>query len=668
MRYSPHILDEIRARLPVSQVVGRKVALKRKGREYAGLSPFKVEKTPSFFVNDQKGFYHCFASGEHGDIFKFLMTTEGLSFPEAVERLAEEAGVVLPKAEPEDRERADQRTRLLEVMEASAKFFEAQLAGPAGGDARRYIEKRGLKRETLATFRIGYAPNSRSALKDHLAKAGYTLEEMALSGMLISGDDIPVAYDRFRHRVMFPIADARGRIVAFGGRALDPDQNAKYLNSPETPLFHKGHLLFNAHRARSAAHDKDRVIAVEGYMDAISLSEAGFEETVAPLGTALTEDQLKLLWRMSAEPILCFDGDSAGKRAAFRAVDTALPHLKPGASLMFAFLPDGLDPDDLVRQQGPAAFDAALGRARPLVDVLFEREMAGRDWSTPERRAGLEKTLRDLIARIEDESVRAHYAQALRERLRAAWGGDARPPADGRRNQGGAPAGGSWGAPGAWRRPGGAPFQRPGAGGSRGAGAPGGRSFGPSLGQGVGHLNPTSSLRKSALVQGEGSLPPYREALLIKVLLNHPWLIDLEAETIASLPFTSGALSRLRDAILSAHAVNNSLDTETLRTQLNKSSVGKVLSLVERAVSHKCDRFAEPEAERTEVEDGWRHALAMHERQVGLQRSLEAAEQAWHEDRSEVSFARICDLKRQLELASGTDSFDAEADFIGHTS
>ncbi|HML44617.1 MAG TPA: DNA primase, partial [Hyphomicrobium zavarzinii] len=445
MRFSPHLLDEIRARLPVSQVVGRKVALKRKGREYAGLSPFKMEKTPSFFVNDQKGFYHCFASGEHGDIFKFVMATEGLSFPEAVEKLAAEAGVALPKAEVEDKERADERTRLLALMEESAKFFEAALSGASGSEARRYIEKRGLKRETLAAFRIGYAPNSRSALKEHLAKAGYTLEEMTLSGMLIAGDDIPVAYDRFRHRVMFPIADARGRIVAFGGRALDPDQNAKYLNSPETPLFHKGHLLFNAHRARTAAHDKERVLAVEGYMDVISLAEAGFTETVAPLGTALTEDQLKLLWRMSAEPILCFDGDSAGKRAAFRAVDTALPHLKPGASLMFAFLPDGLDPDDLVRQQGPAALDACLGRSRPLIDVLFEREWGQGDWSTPERRAGLEKTLKGLIARIEDESVRAHYRHALKQRLDAAWGtGESgwKNSGEGSRSGGG---GGRWG-------------------------------------------------------------------------------------------------------------------------------------------------------------------------------------------------------------------------------
>lgn len=666
MRYSPQLLDEIRARLPVSQVVGRKVQLKRKGREYAGLSPFKTEKTPSFFVNDQKGFYHCFASGEHGDIFKFVMATEGLSFPEAVERLAQEAGVALPKPDARDEAREDQRERLLALMEAAAKFFETSLVGAGGADARRYIEKRGLKRETLAAFRIGYAPNSRSALKEHLAKAGFTLEEMTLSGMLIAGDDIPVAYDRFRHRVMFPITDLRGRIVAFGGRALDPDQNAKYLNSPETPLFHKGHLLFNAHRARPAAHDKDRVIAVEGYMDVISLAEAGFTETVAPLGTALTEDQLKLLWRMTAEPILCFDGDSAGQRAAFRAVDTALPHLKPGASLMFAFLPDGLDPDDLVRQQGPAALDACLGRARPLVDVLFEREWGHGDWSTPERRAGLEKALRDLIARIEDEAVRAHYRRAIGEKLSTAWGyqGGAAQAGAGQAPQGGR---GGYRSGASWSRPAGFAGGRPGVGAVPGRRGPAGRGFPPTLGSAIERVNASSSLRKSALVAGESGVPPYREALLLKVLLNHPWLVEEQAEAIAELPFTSTALSRLRDEILSAFATDYSLDTETLRTHLNKSSIGKVLTLVERAVSHKSDRFAEPDAGRTEVEDGWRHALAMHDRHVRLQRSLEAAEQAWHEDRSEASFARICDLKRQLEIVGSADVYEGAAG-SGYTS
>ena len=379
MRYPPHILDEIRARLPVSQVVARKVPLKKKGREFSGLSPFKMEKTPSFFVNDQKGFYHCFASGEHGDIFTFLMKTEGLQFPEAVERLAAEAGVSLPKPDARDEVREDLRTRLVALMDTAAAFFEERLRADVGTEARRYVQKRGLKSETVREFRIGYAPNSRSALKDHLAKAGFTLDEMVASGMLIAGDDIPVAYDRFRNRVMFPIADARDRIIAFGGRALDPEQSAKYLNSPETPLFHKGHVLFNAHRARQAAHDRHRVIAVEGYMDVVALAEAGFMESVAPLGTALTEDQLKLLWRMCPEPTLCFDGDSAGKKAAFRAIDVALPHVKPGASLMFAFLPDGLDPDDLVRQQGPEAMEAApLGKPPPDRRAVRARMEPGR--------------------------------------------------------------------------------------------------------------------------------------------------------------------------------------------------------------------------------------------------------------------------------------------------
>src|SRR5262245_6689643 len=353
MRFPPSVLDEIRARLPVSQVVSRKVALKRAGREFKGLSPFKQEKTPSFTVNDHKGFYHCFASGEHGDIFTFVMKTEGLTFPEAVERLAQEAGVPLPEAGPRDKQAEDMRARLYALLAASAEFFQKQLAGPQGGEARRYLEKRGLGAEAINRFGLGYAPNPRAALKEHLARAGYTAAEMAASGMLVAGDELPVSNDRFRHRIMFPIADAKGRTIAFGGRALDPDAPAKYLNSPETPLFHKGANLFNAHRARGPAHDSGQLIVVEGYMDVIALSEAGFAQSVAPLGTALTEHQIGLLWRMAPEPILCFDGDAAGRRAAFRAVETVLPLLKPGYSLQFAFLPDGLDPDDFVRQHGP---------------------------------------------------------------------------------------------------------------------------------------------------------------------------------------------------------------------------------------------------------------------------------------------------------------------------
>lgn len=668
MRFSPHLLDEIRARLSVSQVVGRKVALKKKGREWVGLSPFKIEKTPSFYVNDQKGFYHCFASGEHGDIFTFLIKTEGLTFPEAVERLAGEAGVQLPKPEPRDQEVYDQRQRLSAVLEASVAFFEEQLAGPGGAEARRYLmEKRGLRRETIRAFRLGYAPNSRTALKEHLTKAGFSVEEQALSGMLISGEEIREPYDRFRHRVMFPIGDWKGRTIAFGGRALDPDAPAKYLNSPETPLFHKGHNLYNAHGARGPAHDKSRIVAVEGYMDVVALTEGGFPESVAPLGTALTPEQVGLLWRMTPEPILCFDGDSAGKKAAFRAIDTVLPLLKPGQSVRFAFLPDGLDPDDLVRQQGPEAMEAALAAALPLAQVLFDREWAQDDWSTPERRARLEQQVRLLVARIEDPSVRVHYEQDMRRRLQAAWGNDRaaaplRPSRDtgfGRQPQ----------PPG---RPGARGFgagQRGGyAGGYAGAGQPFGYRRRPGQGQYGGqyggpgqppiHAQASSSLLQSQLVSGDTSRPSYREMLLIRTLLNHSWLAVDVAEALANVTFTAPALRRLRDGILAAVSLDNSLDTADLRSHLVQTGLGGVVDLVDRSVTHKCDRFAEPEAGRAEVEAGWRHALALHERQVGLKAALEIAERAWHEDRDEDAFQRIRELQAELERMARPGELD----------
>ena len=458
-RFTPHLLDEIRARLPVSQVVGRKVALKKAGREYKGLSPFKVEKTPSFTVNDQKGFYHCFATGEHGDIFTFLMKTEGLDFPEAVERLAEEAGVPLPKKEERSQEHEDQRDRLYRLLETSARFFEEQLRAPLGAEARRYLEKRGLARETIAAFRLGFAPAGRQVLRQHLKAAGFSDADMALSGMAIAGPDIPEPYDRFRNRVMFPILDMKGRAIAFGGRALEKDAPAKYLNSPETPLFHKGHQLFNAARARPIAHDKNRVIVVEGYMDVVALHEGGFGEAVAPLGTALTEDQMTLLWRMSQEPTLCFDGDSAGKKAAYRAIDTALPHLKPGHSIRFAFLPDGLDPDDLIRQQGAAAMADVLERTRPLIDVLWERETNAGPLATPEQRAALEARLKALSGSIADAIVRAHYDRELRDRLYAlgrSMGGRTTSGYTGAGRRGAAPSGSYVGSPRAaapdWRQ------------------------------------------------------------------------------------------------------------------------------------------------------------------------------------------------------------------------
>ncbi len=630
MRYPPNFLEEIRARISVSAVVGRKVALKRAGREYKGLSPFKMEKTPSFTVNDQKGFYHCFASGEHGDIFGFVMKTEGLSFPEAVERLANEAGVPMPKVSAHDEAREDERERLYRICEMSAAFFESALKTGPGADARRYLEKRGLARETIAAFRLGYAPNDKSALRNHLAGAGFKVEEMIASGMLIGGPDIPVAYDRFRNRVTFPITDLRGRVIAFGGRALDPDQPAKYLNSPETPLFHKGHILFNAQKARGPAHDKGRIIVVEGYMDVISIAEAGFGEAVAPLGTALTEEQAKLLWRMAEEPVLCFDGDAAGRKAAFRAVETVLPLLVPGRSVRFTFLPGGLDPDDLIRQSGAKAFADEIGKSRALFDVLWEREAQDQDLSTPEQRAAFEARLKGLVAKIADGGVRAQYERELRETLFELNRTVVREIA---RGQGPRKSAG-----GAARRNNTAPDWR-----LRERARLGQTAMAP-----VGQRRSNASAELAA----QAERAPVREALLMKTLLNHPWLIDEHSEEIAAFTFASAALARLRDTILASQAMENELDSARLRSQLSNAGLGKVVDLVERSVTHSSDRFAEPDAPRAEVEVGWRHTLALHERQVGLQKSLEAAVQAYHRDGSEDALARICEIQGLLARAS----------------
>src|SRR5258707_8175184 len=344
MRFTPQFLDELRARLPVSEVVGRRVKLKKAGREWKGLSPFQQEKSPSFTVNDQKGFYHDFSSGKHGDIISFLMETEGVGFTEAVERLASMAGMPLPAVTPDAARHEQRRKTLYDVMELAAKFFADTLASRNGAKARGYLGDRAFSPAVQLQFCIGYASSERFALKEHLGSQGIPVEDMVEAGLLVTGDDIPVPYDRFRDRVMFPIADLRGRVIAFGGRALEKDVSAKYLNSPETPLFHKGATLYNIAPARAAAHKGASVIAVEGYVDVIAMVNAGYEATVAPLGTALTTDQLSLLWRMTDEPTLCFDGDSAGHRAAYRAIDIALPLLKPGKSLKFASLPERQDP------------------------------------------------------------------------------------------------------------------------------------------------------------------------------------------------------------------------------------------------------------------------------------------------------------------------------------
>jgi DNA primase len=422
LAFSPAFLDELRRRLSIFDLVGRKVRLNRRGKQATGLCPFHNEKSPSFHVyDDDEPHYHCFGCGAHGDAITFVMQTEGLEFRDAVERLASEAGLEVPKDTPQERERAERQASLGTVMEAACAFFEQQLAGSPGAG---YFKSRGLTAETIRRFRLGFAPESRTALKSHLAKLNIP-ELLAIeAGMLVKPEDGGPSYDRFRNRVIFPIADTKGRIVAFGGRVLG-DEKPKYLNSPETPLFSKGRQLYNMNHAQKAAREKSEVIVVEGYMDAIALAQAGFPQVVAPLGTALTEDQIEILWRMAPEPILCFDDDSAGEKAAGRAIQQALPILRPGLSLRFAWMQAGEDPDELVRSQGVSAMRTILDRSEPLCQIAWNQVEAGRPRDTPERRAGFRSDLLAMTDRIRDPSVRQAYRQEVEARLASR----SRPPA-----------------------------------------------------------------------------------------------------------------------------------------------------------------------------------------------------------------------------------------------
>ena len=417
MRFPPSFIDEVKARLPVSEVVGRRVKLKRAGREFKGLSPFQQEKTPSFTVNDQKQFYHDFSTGKHGNIFDFVMETEGVSFPEAVERLASMAGLPLPRNSREDEQREQRQKSLFEVMELAARYFEQNLASRGGAQARGYLSDRAIAPSSIVEFRIGYAPAERFALKEYLGSKGVPVADMIEAGLLVAGDDIPVPYDRFRDRIIIPIHDQRGRVVGFGGRALKKDVQPKYLNSPETSIFHKGSIVFNFHRARQPAHEANSVVAVEGYMDAIAVYQAGIKAVVATMGTAFTEDQIATLWRLSPEPVVCFDSDRAGVAAAYRSVDRILPLLRVGKTFRFVFMDEQKDPDDLIREKGVEAFRDVLSRSQPLWDVLWRRETDGQDVRTPDKQAVLEQKLYTLVRMIQDPAVNTAFFRTARMQL-----------------------------------------------------------------------------------------------------------------------------------------------------------------------------------------------------------------------------------------------------------
>jgi DNA primase len=646
MRFTPEFLDDLRARLPVSEVVGKRVKLKKAGREWKGLSPFQQEKTPSFTVNDQKGFYHDFSSGKHGNIFNFVMETEGVSFPEAVERCAAMAGVALPAATPEAARTEQRRKTLYDVMELAAKFFSDTLAARTGAKARGYLGDRAISPATQLQFRLGYAPPDRFALKEYLGSQGVPTEDMVEAGLLVSGDDVPVPYDRFRDRVMFPIADARGRVIAFGGRALEKDVPAKYLNSPETPLFHKGDNLYNLAPARQAAHDGATLIVVEGYIDVIAMVTAGFGGAVAPLGTALTENQLALLWKMTDEPVLCFDGDRAGQKAAWRAAELALPLLRPGKSLRFALLPEGQDPDDLARSGGRGAIEEVISAARPLADVIWSREIEGGYFATPERRAALEARIGEIANSVRDEVVRRYYRQDLLDRLQRTFAPEA-PRGFSSRGPFGRESGRGF--------PPRSPVSR--LAFARGKGMPGAPQLGPGPYQAA-----SPQLANSPIMRGQRSAMSRREALILQSLINHPWLLHEHLEEAAALELAHPEAHRLRAAIMAAfaqdhhHSPDPSEQSEKMRSDLEAAGLGHILQRVDRAITTRAVWGTKAGAAREDVLSTWQQLVALHQKTHALLREKKDAEQALGEEPSEANLAWLKDVSARLESLEGTEA------------
>lgn len=530
MSLSPQFLDELRSRITLSTLIGRSVKLVKAGREHKACCPFHDEKSPSFYVNDDKGFYHCFGCGAHGDAIRFLTEAKGLSFIDAVKELAQSAGMDVPAPDPRAAQRNERQAGLHDVMQAAASWFEEQLGGIDGTAARAYLERRGLSAPLAKAFGIGFAPDSRGRLKTALKSFGD--DQLIECGLLISVEG-KEPYDRFRGRLMIPIRDARGRVIAFGGRILDQGE-PKYLNSPDTPLFDKGRTLFNIDRAGGAARKAGRVIAVEGYMDVIALAKAGIDEAVAPLGTALTEMQLERLWRMAETPILCFDGDKAGQKAAVRAAHRALPMVVPGRTLRFALLPGGQDPDDLVKAGGARAVEQLLGETISLDELVWRSELDAQPLDTPEAKAGLRKRLGDLAATIQDRDVREQYQAEFRRRFDERF----------------APARRSFDRPFQPRQ-------------QRRSGQP----WKPEV------LPPSDAAR--AIARAGLNRGVIRAA--IAGLLRYPEVMAEKIETVAALPLDDPKLDALRAAAFDASFSEGVLEKDRLETILVEAGLGAVI-------------------------------------------------------------------------------------------
>lgn len=604
MSIDRRFLDELRERLPLSELVGQRVKITRAGNEFKGCCPFHEEKTPSFYVNDQKGFYHCFGCGAHGDVLSFKMRYENMTFMDAVEDLAARAGMDVPKPSEQEREKYDRAKILYDILDDAAKWFQGQLKDPANKFAMTYVQNRGILPQALEEFRVGYAPNNWDGLREAMQARGYKLSDLVELGLLRhstreGNKDKP--YSFFRGRIIFPVTDKRGRVVAFGGRhleeAFDParrDNNntpPKYLNSPDHPVFSKGRLLYGMARARQAAAKGASIILAEGYMDVIALAQAGFVGAVAPLGTAVTEDQIEMLWRLcdleNKNPILCFDGDKAGKRAAYRVVDRCLPLLKPDQSMRFAFVPSGQDPDSLIKEKGRTAMDKVLKEAVPLMDVLWMRAIEGRDFETPEARAGLSSRLEKTVSVIGDAGVKRFYLNEVKNRVYQAFG---------RFNN----------------------------------------RFGKT----------NKRVRQTKVSQINRNKQNLRFRILLATAINHPLLLDSFSEVLGSLDIVSPDLDSLRQKLLATAMTLDPLESTKLKEVLSEEGFDATLLDLLSDKTYMHAEFAKPEADFETVRAGWADILALMQKDQMASEVRIAAHQL-AEDFTDKNVERMVSLGRQ---------------------
>jgi DNA primase len=626
MSFPPSFLEELRSRLPLSEVAAKRIRLTRAGREYKACCPFHHEKTPSFYINDDKRFYHCFGCGAHGDIIGFVMHYDRLSFPEAIESLASLAGLAVPQDTPQERERYDQEKRLYLLMEKTTAWFEEQLFATSGREALHYLQGRGLTEEGMRRFHLGFAPQDAQLLIRRMTSEGFTPDEMLQVGLVKKAPDRPDHYSFFRNRVMFPVGDSRGRTVAFGGRVMGEGE-PKYLNSPDHPLFHKGKLLYGLSRARQALSQGQPIIVVEGYMDVIALVENGYLGAVAPLGTALTEDQLMLLWKLlppldardpsrDYSPILCFDGDGAGLKAAVRGVARALPLLTATQTVRVAYLPEGEDPDSLLKQSGKSGMQPVVDQAKNMIDVLWEQTIASRRLQTPEDRSAFTQALREKIKAIRDESLRRLYGEEIKNRLDALF----------ERNKT------------VERAPAKAGFSK--------------------------RVPPSGPIIAR---KGIGNPERIKEKLMLAVMINHPELFGEFGEEWLRISFVNADLEALRRHLVDLYAEteHDPLDAAALYRHLSGDAEQKKLEaslndlLSDRTYVYGL--FARPDRSTEEARKGWKSIWNKHllER---YQVDFEAAKKLYMEDPSDVNRVRFETLREQVRLLTdesvGRDELD----------